>query len=359
MAEYYQGPNNSASVKVVTLTLISIATVLVTWRISWRMGKRLLGLSDCLLLLGMAFCACLAGFNLDPYFRWGYGYHKADLPPEIQKATTPKICFYLNQIFFKAASGTIKLSVAVIYMDIFKKPVLRRIKFLRYCNFTLMGVIVCYYTAATLVSMFQCTPIRKVWNSSLPGTCIDNDHFRIPNAYINSITSALLVIIPFPALLTMEHRSKELWQFFGLISLGLVHTGCAICRVVQIYNTNPKASTDPQWYNTTPNTIAMAEIFTALLVATAITMRPCFQIFGTAVISTVSNATHSHTSNSRTRHSAHQPTSPRSSTATNPRGHRPTSSSAKREADLEQQAESGSTHDLVRSGHAHGIGTIY
>ncbi|PNP83725.1 hypothetical protein FNYG_02942 [Fusarium nygamai] len=220
-----------------------------------------------LLILGLSLSICLAGFNLDLYFRWGYGYHKDDLPPDIQKALTPKICFWLNQVFFKAAAGMIKLAICTIYMNIFSKPVLLSTRIARYANFDLMGVIVAYYTGGTLVSTFQCNPIRKAWQGDLDGTCIDNTKFRVANAYINSFKSVLLVLIPFPALLSTGHPSKEIWQFLFLIALGLAHTACAVVRVVMIYVPNEGAATDPHWYNTTPNTLAMAEIFTAVIVS--------------------------------------------------------------------------------------------
>ncbi|KAF5657229.1 feruloyl esterase [Fusarium heterosporum] len=287
-SEYYQGPNNALKLKVVTLVLLATATILVVWRISWRIARRIIGLPDYLLIVGLSLSICLAGFNLDPYFRWGYGYHKDDLPLDIQKAMTPKICFWLNQVFFKATAGFIKLSICTIYMNIFSKPVLLSTKFARYGNFALMGIIAMYYTAGTLVSTFQCNPIQKAWQGDLDGKCIDNTKFRVANAYINSLTSILLVVMPFPVLLSTGNRSKELWQFLGLIALGLAHTGCAVTRVVMIYVPNIGAATDPHWYNTTANTLAMAEIFTAVIVATIMTMRPCIQFFATGILLHVS-----------------------------------------------------------------------
>ncbi|RGP62243.1 integral membrane protein [Fusarium sporotrichioides] len=301
MSEYYQGPNNSAKLKAVTLTLLASAVILVVWRISWRISKKVIGLPDYLLMLGLSLSLCLAGFNLDPYFRWGYGYHKADLPPEIQSAETPKICFWLNQVFFKATAGVIKLSICTIYMNIFSKPVILSTKIARYGNFALIGVIAAYYTGGTLVSTFQCNPIRKAWQGHLDGTCINNNQFRIANAYINSFTSILLVLMPFPALLSTGHRSKEIWQFLFLIALGLAHTGCAVVRVVMIYIPNTGAAKDPHWYNTTPNTLAMAEIFTAVIVATIMTMRPCFQVFFSGIATTVTSTSRTRLGTSRTR----------------------------------------------------------
>ncbi|WZH47223.1 uncharacterized protein QYS62_008367 [Fusarium acuminatum] len=298
MAEFYQGPNNSAQLKAVTIILPIVAAFLVTWRISWRARKRVIVLSDYLLVLGLCLSICLAGFNLDPYFRWGYGYHKADLPPEIQNALTPKICFWLNQVFFKATASVIKLSICTIYMSIFKDPVLLRTRVARYCNFALMCLIVAYYTSGSLVSTFQCKPIRKAWLKDVAGECIDNNKFRVANAYINVITSVLLVVMPYPVLLRANRR-KETWQFLGLIAIGLLHTACALSRVVLLYMPNPGASTDPHWYNTTPNTLAMSEIFTAVIVATIMTMRPCFQAFSRGIASTITSASHSRITTSR------------------------------------------------------------
>jgi hypothetical protein len=53
MTEYYQGPNNSAQLKAVTIILPIVAAFFVTWRISWRAWKRVIVLSDYLLVLGL------------------------------------------------------------------------------------------------------------------------------------------------------------------------------------------------------------------------------------------------------------------------------------------------------------------
>jgi hypothetical protein len=84
-----------------------------------------------------------------------------------------------------------------------------------------MCIIGAYYTSGTLVSTFQCRPIQKAWLKDVAGECIDNDKFRVANAYINVITSILLVIMPYPVLLGTNRR-KETWQFLGLIAIGLL-----------------------------------------------------------------------------------------------------------------------------------------
>lgn len=92
----------------------------------------------------------------------------------------------------------------------------------RIINYMLATVVICYYIAGSLVSMFQCTPVQKAWKSKLPGTCIDNSQFRLANGYINILTSAWIIILPFPALLQVKQRVNEVLQLMGLIALGVM-----------------------------------------------------------------------------------------------------------------------------------------
>lgn len=57
----------------------------------------------------------------------------------------------------------------------------------------------------------------------MPGTCIDNDEFRLANGYINILTSVWIIVLPFPALLQVKQQTKEVLQLMGLISLGVMY----------------------------------------------------------------------------------------------------------------------------------------
>ena len=108
-------------------------------------------------------------------------------------------------------------------MHIFRNAISRTVRISRAVNYFLAFVIAGYYTGGSLVSLLQCTPVHKAWDSATPGTCINNDQFRLANGFINIITSVWLIVMPFPALLSVKRRNKELWQFLGLIALGLMY----------------------------------------------------------------------------------------------------------------------------------------
>jgi hypothetical protein len=115
------------------------------------------------------------------------------------------------------------MSIVVLYIGIFHKAGTRTVRISRFINYLLGTVITSYYIAATLVSTFQCTPVSKAWNKNLPGTCINNNLFRIANAYINSFTSIWIIVLPFPTLLQVKQPPKEVLQLMGLISLGVMY----------------------------------------------------------------------------------------------------------------------------------------
>ncbi|KFH43000.1 hypothetical protein ACRE_062790 [Hapsidospora chrysogenum ATCC 11550] len=292
MTEYYQGPNNRAELLAVTITLPTIAVFLTVWRIWYRVPRKLLGMTDLFLVAGLVIALCQAGFHLSAYTSWGYGYHKDDIPPEVLSSLIPKKLFWVNQIFFKTAAGSIKLSICAVYLAVFRRPVLTGARIAQIANYVLIGVVGGYYFGGTLVSTFQCDPIHKAWMPDVEGKCIKNDQFRLANGYINCITSLWIIILPFPVLLGMERKNKELLQFLGLVGLGLIHTSCAIWRVAMMYiPKSPEAKADPYYNNTRPNTIAMVEIFIAIIAAAIIVMRPCFHSVGKTVVDTLTNRT--------------------------------------------------------------------
>ena len=119
-------------------------------------------------------------------------------------------------------TGLVKMSICVIYMEIFHTAQAGLVRISRITNYVLAAVITSYYIGGTMASLFQCSPVSKAWNSDLSGTCINNTQFRLANGYINILTSAWIIIMPFPTLLTLKRRSSEVWQLLFLVSLGLM-----------------------------------------------------------------------------------------------------------------------------------------
>lgn len=115
-----------------------------------------------------------------------------------------------------------KLSLCIAYLGLFKRAAGRLVQWSRRVNYTTALIVVSYYGAAFIVSIFQCTPVSKTWRKSKAGTCIDLTKFRYSTASVNIITSVLVITTPLPVLFRIRSRKNEVTQVIILILLGLV-----------------------------------------------------------------------------------------------------------------------------------------
>jgi hypothetical protein len=169
--------------------------------------------------------------------KFGYGRHANDLPAHIRYSSTPLMVssipavscspahilqlFWLGQILFKLSTLFAKLSLFFIYRDLFAQVDSLIIRITSISNYVTAFVVVTYYTAATLVSIFSCTPVSKAWHPKDHGSCIDSLAFLYSTAACNIITSLLLISTPIPLLLRTKHRRTETSQLLFLVLLGL------------------------------------------------------------------------------------------------------------------------------------------
>jgi hypothetical protein len=132
--------------------------------------------------------------------------------------------FWLIQIFTKFPLMLSKLSLCFVYRDLLRYVDLPAVNVSRIINYALMGVLTGFFTAATFVGIFSCTPIEKSWLQAKPGHCIDTQiMFNYVTSSINISTSALLICIPLPVLYLAKNKRIEVKQLFALVLLGLMY----------------------------------------------------------------------------------------------------------------------------------------
>lgn len=132
--------------------------------------------------------------------------------------------FWLIQIFTKFPLMLSKLSLCFVYRDLIKNVDFPAVVISRIVNYALMGVLVGFFTAATFVGIFACTPIQKSWMREEPGRCIDTQvMFNYVTSSINISTSVLLICIPMPVLYLAKKKRIEVKQLIALVLLGLMY----------------------------------------------------------------------------------------------------------------------------------------
>lgn len=62
--------------------------------------------------------------------------------------------------------------------------------------YALLCIIASYMVAAFLASIFQCIPVAKAWNKSIPGSCIDITTNWYANAGFSIATDIIILALP-------------------------------------------------------------------------------------------------------------------------------------------------------------------
>ena len=105
-----------------------------------------------------------------------------------------------------------KLSICLIYRHLFKMVNSRLSRTARIVTQSLTLLVIAGYVPAFFVSIFQCSPVSKLWLSKMLGTCIDLTKCRLYNAAANIITSVLIIATPLPALCTVRRSRPEVTE---------------------------------------------------------------------------------------------------------------------------------------------------
>ena len=149
--------------------------------------------------------------------QYGFGQHSEDMnDTEIRNAL---FWFYLNQVFYKSITWPTKISILLMYRRVFLvaddiKAYGVRFRTLIWITLAVVGS--CYVSFET-AGIFQCTPIRRSWNDTVPGWCTDKLQRMYAYAGCNFVTDVIILLLPMPLISGMLHISKR--QKIGLMGV--------------------------------------------------------------------------------------------------------------------------------------------
>lgn len=148
----------------------------------------------------------------------GVGIHLNDLPDfdagELETLT--KLALVTNFFYFWNLVWS-KLSVLLLYVRIFR--------FQNYFTTVAMcvgGFVVAWAVTIVFLTFFNCVPLAKHWDSTIPGHCFSKFIPRALNALSTIITDLVILLLPVPQIwkLQLATSKKIACTFsFGLGSL--------------------------------------------------------------------------------------------------------------------------------------------
>lgn len=123
-------------------------------------------------------------------------------------------------VYIPAVLGT-KVAIILFYRRIFS-PQHRGVfdKSLR----LLVVILCCFYFANGVVKIWGCRPRARIWNKSIPGTCLDVAIVLDTSGLFNLLTDVIILLIPVKAVWNMRLSTRKKAGVIGVFTLGLMYT---------------------------------------------------------------------------------------------------------------------------------------
>ena len=83
-----------------------------------------------------------------------------------------------------------------------------------------MTVLIMFYVATTFVKIWECTPRERIWNKSVPGTCIDVSRLLNTSGSFNTITDTMILLVPVKSVWNLRMTKKRKWGVVAVFTVG-------------------------------------------------------------------------------------------------------------------------------------------
>lgn len=113
-------------------------------------------------------------------------------------------------------TGLTKISILLFYLRIFPHQTFRRV-----C-YALVGFVTAWTITFTFVQIFQCNPIHKAWDHTVPGTCANNGIITFAQAILSVFQDIFIIILPLPLFLRLKVSRQKKWGVVLMFGLGIM-----------------------------------------------------------------------------------------------------------------------------------------
>ncbi|KAH6717156.1 hypothetical protein BKA61DRAFT_718958 [Leptodontidium sp. MPI-SDFR-AT-0119] len=214
--------NKQSTLRSTEITLVILAGFFVALRFLSRWKKRAyIGIDDYFILLAYVM------------IHYGLGLHAAALNFDkliaVGKGLLAFECLYVTTV------ALTKVSLLLMYYRIFP------IDSMRIGCWILGTLSVCWWISLIMVGIFQCTPIAKAWNPTIPGHCINLKGSFIGNAVPNILTDVAILGLPMPHVWSLHTTLIQRCQLsaLSLMYLPVLSSQVSIYRFTTLFEFVP------------------------------------------------------------------------------------------------------------------------
>ncbi|KIM94157.1 hypothetical protein OIDMADRAFT_60991 [Oidiodendron maius Zn] len=241
----------------VNLALVLLATFLGGYRFYARFSiYNHFGVDDWLILFALLISITMTGLIYEQA-RNGFGLH-ADQVLHENYLNAMKYLM-VSQILYKSALGFAKMSMLFLYLRIFTGRIFR------ISAYTVMFIVISSAIGTIFPNIFQCRPIEKAWNLSLPGECISMSKIWYASSACDIATDVMIILLPISQLPRLKLPKVHKVALGGLFCIGIFIIATSISRMTTL---GPLiVAKDPTYYLSTVSCWMAVEVNTSIICA--------------------------------------------------------------------------------------------
>ncbi|KUJ18509.1 uncharacterized protein LY89DRAFT_498174 [Mollisia scopiformis] len=194
----------------------------------------------------------------------GFGKHFYNIPP--QNIPSLRELYYISQIFYAIVHPAAKISILLLYLRIFPDKTFQLITKIA------IGIMVVHILAFVFVVIFQCVPIKSIWDTSIQGRCLNLNLIAYSGGIVSIVEDLIVILLPIRQLTELSFTTKKKIALAFMLSLGSFACITSMVRLKYIVQFN--TSIDQTWDDVDSTIWSIIEVYTAVICSCLISLRP-------------------------------------------------------------------------------------
>lgn len=128
--------------------------------------------------------------------------------------------FNATSVFYGPTILFTKLSILLLYRRIFSP---RRWSPFNIALRSFETVLILFYTALTIVKIWECSPRARIWDKSVKGKCVDIPNLLNTSGFFNTISDLLILLVPIRSVWKLNIKSKKKLGVIAVFSVGSMY----------------------------------------------------------------------------------------------------------------------------------------
>ncbi|KAI1845900.1 hypothetical protein JX265_011204 [Neoarthrinium moseri] len=224
-------PYTASSLITIVGIFLPVATATMAIRIYTRaVISAKIAFDDLLMVAAMVLNIVMVALCLD-MLNYGLGKDLWDVPLQPDLYPNWMVRNVIAAMVFCAATGLAKGSILLFYLRIFPS------RSMKIATWAVFAFTLGYSFASVLVNAFSCKPISGSWvlETSLTAVCINRPAFYFAQAALGIATDIATVVVPLPALRTLQLRSRQKIGIAFVLTMGAFVCIVSIIRLQSLY----------------------------------------------------------------------------------------------------------------------------